>query len=465
MYALSWLKEAISVDHQAAALITTPMVGGITLLLLGAWIARTWRPRKPPFPVLTNPSAKFFADEYDDARQLFREKAEAAGAAVHILPLEGECWGGMCGDPDAFQGEDRLTVDVAVLSSPSDSGGAGPLLLHMSGVHGVEGHAGSAIQAKWLDMVAKKETTVPKGVTVVLVHVMNPYGFKHGRRYNENNVDLNRNMLVGLDGTPVEDGCDFSWACESHPVKADYDKFSPVMNYNRRWHCPVDDALFFLKTAYLLCRYKYTSLKRAAVSGQYHNRNGIWYGGSELQSSYRQLLGFLQRECAAADPVLFIDVHTGLGPQGVDTMLADSGVATNTLLQQVFGEANQPGGYIMGDVEDDGNAAAGYDDTKGFSASIIPALVQAGCSGWRRAHAVTQEFGTVSPISVIKAAARENAAWVNGASVSEATNAAQNVRDVFYVRTPEWQESIVARGLEAIEKATEALERRDDIFF
>jgi len=256
MYALSWLKEAISVDHQAAALITTPMVGGITLLLLGAWIARTWRPRKPPFPVLTNPSAKFFADEYDDARQLFREKAEAAGAAVHILPLEGECWGGMCGDPDAFQGEDRLTVDVAVLSSPSDSGGAGPLLLHMSGVHGVEGHAGSAIQAKWLDMVAKKETTVPKGVTVVLVHVMNPYGFKHGRRYNENNVDLNRNMLVGLDGTPVEDGCDFSWACESHPVKADYDKFSPVMNYNRRWHCPVDDALFFLKTAYLLCRYK-----------------------------------------------------------------------------------------------------------------------------------------------------------------------------------------------------------------
>ena len=73
-------------------------------------------------------------------------------------------------------------------------------------------------------------------------------------------------------------------------------------------------------------------------------------------------------------------------------------------------------------------AAAGYDETKGFSASLITALVQAGCSGWRRAHALTQEFGTVSPILVIKAAARENAAWVNGASAAEAADAAQNVR-------------------------------------
>lgn len=75
-------------------------------------------------------------------------------------------------------------------------------------------------------------------------------------------------------------------------------------------------------------------------------------------------------------------------------------------------------------------AAAGYEETKGFSASLITALVQAGCSGWRRAHALTQEFGTVSPILVIKATARENAAWVNGATPVEATDAAQNVRTV-----------------------------------
>lgn len=116
-------------------------------------------------------------------------------------------------------------------------------------------------------------------------------------------------------------------------------------------------------------------------------------------------------------------------------------------------------------------AAAGYEDTKGFSASLLTSVVQAGCSGWRRAYGFTQEFGTVaqsvatclraaaavslhdttlillleshgilddraivlallqvSPVLVIKAAARENAAWVNGASASEAIDAAQNVR-------------------------------------
>ena len=233
------------------AYVVTPIVGATTLLL--GWIA--WRPRRP-FPVLTNPSAEYYPDEYDDARRLFRQKAEAAGATLHILPLEGECWGGMCGDPNAFEGEDRLTVDVAVLTS-SSAAGTGPLLLHMSGVHGVEGHAGSAIQCKWLDMVAKKEVALPNGVTVVIVHVMNPYGFKHGRRYNENNVDLNRNMLVGLDGTPVDAGWTFSWARDSHPVKADYDRFSSAINYARPWWCPFDDVLFFLNAAYLLWRHGY----------------------------------------------------------------------------------------------------------------------------------------------------------------------------------------------------------------
>jgi hypothetical protein len=224
---------------------------------------------------------------------------------------------------------------------------------------------------------------------------MNPYGFKHGMRYNENNVDLNRNMLVGLDGTPIEESCTYEWAKESHPVKPDYEQFSSAFNWPRRWYCPWDDVFFFLYAAYMLCRYEYTALKRAIVSGQYHNCEGIFYGGSELQPSYKALLGFLQKECAAADPVFFIDVHTGLGPSGRDTMLAEGGAETVSLVREVFGQPNQPGGYIAGDLEDDENAAAGYEDTKGFSASLLTAMVQAGCAGWRRAHGVTQEFGTV----------------------------------------------------------------------
>jgi len=32
--------------------------------------------------------------------------------------------------------------------------------------------------------------------TIVFVHSLNPFGFKHNRRVNEDNVDLNRNFLT-----------------------------------------------------------------------------------------------------------------------------------------------------------------------------------------------------------------------------------------------------------------------------
>lgn len=41
----------------------------------------------------------------------------------------------------------------------------------------------------------KKEIEVPKNITIVLVHAANPFGFLFNRRWNENGVDLNRNVL------------------------------------------------------------------------------------------------------------------------------------------------------------------------------------------------------------------------------------------------------------------------------
>jgi len=262
---------------------------------LAAWWLWKLRYRAPTFATLSNKHAIYFQDLYDDARKMFREKATAAGAELHILPLEGECWGGGCGDPNAFEGEGRLTIDVAVVRATSGAKN-GPMMLHLSGMHGVEGHSGSAIQIKFLDDLAQGAATVPPcpytvitpiclvstpyigaaavppGVTLILIHVMNPYGFKHGRRYNENNVDLNRNFLA--EG--VEAGIDFDWAVRRHPAMEAYKRFEPLFNWTRTWRYPLDDLLFYLKAAYHLFRYRYTDLKRAAVSGQYFNKRGIW---------------------------------------------------------------------------------------------------------------------------------------------------------------------------------------------
>ena len=69
-----------------------------------------------------------------------------------------------------------------------------------------KGFAGSAIQVAFLDHLVSlldedvQETTGADELpmlpaTTVLVHVLNPHGMAHNRRFNENNVDLNRNAL------------------------------------------------------------------------------------------------------------------------------------------------------------------------------------------------------------------------------------------------------------------------------
>ena len=68
------------------------------------------------------------------------------------------------------------------------------VILHVSGIHGVEGHAGSAIQLSLLHDYAKNPYDEQQ--TTIFVHLYNCYGFDKGRRFNQNNVDLNRNNLT-----------------------------------------------------------------------------------------------------------------------------------------------------------------------------------------------------------------------------------------------------------------------------
>ena len=115
-----------------------------------------------------------FHPTYEDARATFRLMSENAGGVLHaweiIPPEDGEAEG--------------LTIDAAVF-------GDGPkALILSSGLHGVEGFAGSAIQ---LDLIRRG---IPNDIRVVLIHAINPFGMAKIRRVNENNVDLNRNFLA-----------------------------------------------------------------------------------------------------------------------------------------------------------------------------------------------------------------------------------------------------------------------------
>jgi len=130
----------------------------------------------------------YFHATYRDARAAFRRLATSAGAdEQHVLAVDAAA---------------DLTVDVAVFQGTGAS--ASRTVVHLSGVHGVEGHCGSSIQLAWLDKRrATKARAEAEGAaaagdapTVILVHVVNPFGMANGRRFNENNVDLNRNFVL-----------------------------------------------------------------------------------------------------------------------------------------------------------------------------------------------------------------------------------------------------------------------------
>ncbi len=59
---------------------------------------------------------------------------------------------------------------------------------------------------------------------VLLIHSVNPYGMRHHRRTNENNVDLNRNVLGG-----------FAELRSRHPNECHYVEFSLMLTCRIRF--------------------------------------------------------------------------------------------------------------------------------------------------------------------------------------------------------------------------------------
>jgi hypothetical protein len=68
------------------------------------------------------------------------------------------------------------------------------------------------------------------------------------------------------------------------------------------------------------------AVKRAMVAGNYHKQKGLGFGGFDLSDSAKSLIRLVADELkvpSAASDIILIDVHTGLGPYGVDTLITD----------------------------------------------------------------------------------------------------------------------------------------------
>jgi hypothetical protein len=320
-----------------------------------------------------------------------------AGGTLEALALE----------PRGPKGED-LFIDIAWFGAREPE----RVLVHSSGLHGVEGFAGSAIQLQLLNTLPP----IPSNGALVLVHILNPYGMAWLRRVNEENVDLNRNCLP--------EGDSYSGA---PPMYAQLD---PLLNPPTS---PSADA-YFPQVVWTILRYGMPALKQAVAGGQYEFPRGLFFGGKRLQPELTLYRAFLTQRLRTAERVVAIDTHTGLGKYGKDILLVD--VPHYQAMQKIFGNRVSP-----------------LDPERG-----VAYRVRGGLQSMRfflnqsEVSFVGQEFGTYHPLRVIHVLREENR-WHHFGRGTLDHPIKHKLKDSFCPEDESWRRSVLSRGSELLHRA------------
>lgn len=171
------------------------------------------------------------------------------------------------------------------------------VLLCISGTHGLEGYAGSALQIGGLRTGILEP---PEGIAVVIVHLINPWGTAWSARENEDNVELLRHHYY------------------QHHHKAPNEDF--VRFYEQlRLGEPGSLGDFFERLSgfgKLLAEIPPDRLMASLVSGQNTHPDSITYVGTEPTWSKRVLDRVIVEHCSSCERVVVLDLHTGTGPPG-----------------------------------------------------------------------------------------------------------------------------------------------------
>ena len=176
------------------------------------------------------------------------------------------------------------------------------LIVLTTGVHGIEGYIGSTmIEVFIMDILPQinRENT-----GILIVANVNPYGMKNYRRYNENNVDLNRNF--------IEDWESFDRSSNKEYPKVDKFLQPEGKMGNAFWH----EVGFYAKLAKEAIFTGADTISDALLTGQYEYPEGVYYGGNGDEVSTTYLKGVFA-DCLDGEyeNIIHIDIHSGYGPR------------------------------------------------------------------------------------------------------------------------------------------------------
>jgi hypothetical protein len=357
-----------------------------------------------------------YSSSYEEARRRFCETVSRLGATVEQHPVQ--------------TGRDgNLTIDVAVIGSTEPTWS----MVVSSGLHGIEGFVGSAVQIAFLRDMRLEEVAGKRG-QVVVMHALNPYGFHHLRRANEDNVDLNRNFL--LPGEPYQG------------VSEGYARLNRILNPMGA-STAVD--LFYITALWHAWRSGLPKVKEAVAGGQYEFPRGLFFGGDKPAPCHQILRQNLMRWIKGRH-VVHCDLHSGLGAYADYRLVVagDVGSRNAKRYSRLFGahvEVVTEDQQAIGG-EHDGRDGAGY-RTKGNIGRWIRALANN-----LDYHCLTLEFGTYSPIRMLRALRNENRAHFytpEGDVTRERAKA--ELLECFCPESPSWRQSALEHGTAVLDRA------------
>lgn len=349
--------------------------------------------------------------DYLASRASFLKLAASLGVAPRRFYLDGE-------------GADSLSTDVAYIGSPA----APTLIVIASGTHGVEGYAGAMCQlhfmARWPQCKAGSD------IAFLLVHAVNPWGYRHDRRVTQEGVDLNRNFI----DFPLGPRAPSPYAAY-HPLLVSQFRPLPAGLFN--------EARLMLSA---ITSHQRKAAQAAITAGQHDCPDGLFYGGAAPCKS-RQIWQQIITEYASGRPrSVLLDIHTGLGRYGVGECISHL-PATAPRFQQMAG-------WFHGNLKSMASgqsvsAALQGDLTAGFVRQLGP-----------QASALGLEFGTTAPLAVLYALRFDQWSCNNAQQLPDRYRLAarRRMKQAFAPEDAAWCARVVARFDQVLAEIVAAME-------
>ena len=221
---------------------------------------------------------EYFSKTYEEARQKFKEATKNF-------------------KKESIQLRDDLYIDFACKEKKEKK----TILILVSGTHGAEAYLGSAAQL----LLIKEFLPKLKKTSVCLIHSLNPYGFKHNRRVNENNVDLNRNAIyderlkLGIPNTFFTN----IWSDSLLFLK---------LNRPRK-HRIIETINYYALVFKTITKQGLKNTINLGVEGQTKYPKGVGYKGAKLEDSLLHFRTFIEEKTKGYEQAILIDIHSGIG--------------------------------------------------------------------------------------------------------------------------------------------------------